>query len=186
MTLLSDYSASFARLALRPHAALTILVALLALALVWTLPAGLESASLLAARAEPSWAPSGADLPVIDDLPLRRAQGALAAGALWSLACIGAVLLFALGDAVLVRASSSDRWPGLREAWADAVRQALPLSVIAFIALAWAGGAALVAFGLIGTRIETAATLSASEWSAVALRLVPDAIWFALTAPVVV
>lgn len=180
-----DWALSFVRLAFRPGAWAVVLAGLLLLAAAGAGPAAISLAPDLDHQVDPVVGPGGIDLPRYVDLAWASRAWRLGTGTLWGAIGILALFLFAFGRAVLLRAGSGP-WEGARAAWADAVRRAPAILVLAGLVL---GGLALVswdAYLVLLPWATEAAARQPSDLQSILMRVGPQALWFLLTVPLVV
>jgi len=176
---------SLLRLASRPGAWAVLLVGLLLLAAAGAGPAALSLAPELDHQVDPVAGPGGIDLPRYVDLSWASHAWRLGVGTLWGALGILALLLFAFGRAVLLRAGAGP-WEGARAAWADAVRKAPAILLLAGIVL---GGLAFVSWDcylVLLPRANRMAAAQPSDLRSIFIRVAPQALWFLLTVPLVV
>ncbi len=181
----ADWLRSFLRLLVRPGAWAVLLAGLLLLAAAGAGPAALSLAPSLDHQADPVIGPGGIDLPRYTDLPWTARAWRLGTGTLWGALGLLALVLFAPGRAVLLRAGSGP-WRGARAAWADAVRAFPAIAVLAGIVLAGLAAASWFCYLVLLPRATAAAAAQPSDIQSILLRVAPQGLWFLLTVPVVV
>lgn len=161
MTLLSTWQRSFTSLIERPQAVLGMTIGLIVIALVGAAIAAAPLLDTVSSQPDPSYGPTAFDQPLLTDLSWRDPSWLTGLGMSWSFAGLATLLLFALGDAVLIRAAAGP-WPGARAAWGDAVRCApalLTISAVSLLYLALCNATLQVALGSVlqgwGKRVES-------------------------------
>lgn len=161
MTLMSAWQCSFASLIERPLAVLGMTSGLVLIALAGAAIAAAPLLDTVSSQPDPVYGPSAFDQPLLTDLPWRDPSWLTGLGISWSLAGLATLLLFALGDAVLIRAAAGP-WPGARAAWGDALRCApalLTISAVSLLYLALCNATLQVALGSVleawGRRAES-------------------------------
>lgn len=110
--------------------------ALIAIALAGAAIATVPLADSVSSQPDQVFNPHRFDQPLLTDLPWRDPSWLLGLGITWSVAGLAALMLFALGDAVLIRAAAGP-WPGARAAWGDALRRAPALLTISAVSLVY-------------------------------------------------
>ena len=182
---IGDWLLAFLRLATRPAAWGSVLAVLVILAAAGAAPAALSLAPELGHQADPVVGPSGIDLPRYVDLAWSSEAWRLGTASLWGALGILALLAFAFGRAVLLRAGSGP-YAGARAAWADAIRRAPAILAIAALVLAGLAAASWLSYLVLLPRATAAAARQPSEVQAILLRVAPQGLWFLLTVPLVV
>lgn len=185
IALVTDPLRSLTRLVSRPLAPLSLLVLLSLLGLLAAVPVVESVAPHLERAVGPVWGPTGVDQPLLEDLPWYRGDWRRETGALWGVVGIMALVLFALGDAVLIRAATRD-FESTTAAWGEAVRRAPALLTVALCALAWLVLDHLAFQRLLGRGLAAYAGKVDSEAFALWLQALPDLCWLIFALPAIV
>ena len=185
IALITDPLRSLIRLITRPLAPVSLLVLLTLVGLIGAVPVVESVAPHLERAVTPVWGPAGLDEPLLEDLPWYREDWRRETGALWGVVGILALVLFALGDAVLIRAATGG-FEGTAAAWGEAVRRAPALLAVALCTLAWLGIDHLAFQRLLGRGLAAYAERVESEVFALWLEALPDLCWLVFAMPVIV
>lgn len=181
MRTVSAFFASIGRLLQRPLAIGSVAGLLALFAALATALAIVPLQSEIAHQSSQVWGPQVYDTPLVDELT-RLVGGETRVSLAAAIFVLAALVLFSIGDAVLVQAAAGE-WGGIGSAWGKAVQRALPLLVVGLLGALWIVAAAFVAHELIGRQVEQASQAVASEWTAAILHWTADGLWLLMAVP---